>query len=109
MARTKLNPEFEIEVDGETYVWRLQRTPHWSKDPTERHGMAIAVHHVEGKREVVIEFPPGEQPRYGAPQLKTEQVPKKLVATAIASALEAGWEPWSRGKPVIIAVDETGA
>ncbi|EEF23801.1 conserved hypothetical protein, partial [Ricinus communis] len=93
MARTKLNPEFEIEVDGETYVWRLQRTPHWSKDPTERHGMAIAVHHVEGKREVVIEFPPGEQPRYGAPQLKTEQVPRKLVATAIASALEPAGSP----------------
>ena len=43
MARTKLNPEFQIEVDGETYVWRLQRTPHWSKDPVERHGMTFPV------------------------------------------------------------------
>jgi len=108
MARTKQSAEFEIEVGGETYVWRLQRQPQWSSDVAGWRGMAIAVRHKEGQREAVLEFPPGPQPRYGAPQLKASQIAPDLVATAIASAVTAGWEPLSRGKTVAIVVDETG-
>lgn len=70
--------------------------------------MAIAARHREGKREAVIEFPPGKQPRFGAPQLQPSQLPPGLIAKAIASAIAAGWEPLSRGKTVTIVVDETG-
>lgn len=108
MARTRQDAEFEIEVAGEPYVWRLQRRPRWSSDPSERCGMGIAVRHREGKREAVLEFPPGSQPRFGAPQLQAAQIAPALVARAIASAVAAGWEPLSRGKPVTIVVDETG-
>ncbi|UTP39261.1 hypothetical protein M9M90_18885 [Phenylobacterium sp. LH3H17] len=108
MARTKQSPEFEIEVDGEPYVWRLQRQPQWSSDAAEYRGMAIAVRHKEGQREAVVEFPAGPQPKYGAPQLKAAQIAPELVARAIASAIVAGWEPLSRGKTVPIVVDETG-
>ena len=50
MARTRQGAEFEIEVGGEPYVWRLQRKPHWSSDPAERRpgggpGAAIRVEH----------------------------------------------------------------
>ncbi|WP_235524894.1 hypothetical protein [Caulobacter sp. Root1455] len=71
--------------------------------------MAIAVRHMEGQREAVVEFPPGPQPRYGAPQLKPSQIAPDLVARAIASAIAAGWDPLSRGKTVAIIVDATGA
>src|ERR1700761_4994440 len=108
MARTKERPEFEIQVDGEPYLWRLQRLPQWSSDAAKWRGMAIGVRHREGQREAVLEFPPGPQPRYGAPQLKPAQIARDLVARAIASALAAGWEPLSRGKTVNIVVDETG-
>lgn len=108
MARTKQSPEFEIDVDGESYVWRLQRQPQWSSDAADWRGMAIAVRHKEGRREAVLEFPPGRQPRYGAPKLQPSQIAPELVAKAIASALAAGWEPLSRGKPVAIVVDATG-
>ena len=108
MARTKQSPEFEIEVDGETYVWRLQRRPHWSSVAAERRGMAIAVRHKEGQREAVLEFPPGPQPKIGAPQLQPSQIDTGLVAKAITSAIAAGWDPLSRGKTVNIVVDETG-
>jgi len=67
------------------------------------------VHHVEGKREVVVEFPPGPEMKFGAPQLKPDQIDPGLVATAIASAIAAGWEPLSRGKTVTIVVDANGA
>lgn len=51
MARTKQGSEFEIAVDGEPYVWRLQRQPQWSSDTAGWRGMAIAVRHKEGQRE----------------------------------------------------------
>lgn len=108
MARTKLKTEFEIEVDGQPYVWRLQRTPQWSSDPAERRGMGIAVRHREGQREAVLEFPVGPQPRLGAPRLQAAQIPVALVVRAIASAIAAGWEPLSRGKTVTIEVDAAG-
>ena len=108
MAGSKQSGELEIEVGGETYVWRLQRQPQWSSDVAGWRGMAIAVRHKEGQREAVLEFPPGPQPRYGAPQLKTSQIAPNLVAKAIASAIDAGWEPLSRGKTVTIVVDATG-
>ena len=108
MGRTKLAEDFDIVVDGEPYIWRLQRRPQWSKDASARRGVAVAVRHAEGQREAVIEFPPGEQPKYGAPMFKVSQVDVKLVARAIASAIAAGWDPHSRGRTVEIAVDETG-
>jgi hypothetical protein len=110
MARNKASSGalFEIEVDGEPYVWRLQRVPRWSSDAAEWRGMAIAARHVEGQREAVLEFPPGQQPRYGAPQLQASQIDPDLVARAIASAIAAGWEPLSRGKTVTIVVDAAG-
>jgi hypothetical protein len=70
--------------------------------------MGIAVRHKEGQREAVLEFPPGPQPRFGAPQLKPLQIAPELVAKAIASAIAAGWEPLSPGKTVTIVVDATG-
>ena len=108
MARTRQGPELEIEVGGETYVWRLQRQPRWSSDPADRHGMAIGVRHKEGQREAVLEFPLGPQPRFGAPQLQSSKIAPELVAKAIASAIAAGWEPLSRGRTVVIVVDATG-
>jgi hypothetical protein len=108
MARTKQSAEFEIEVGGEPYVWRLQRQPQWSSDAAGWRGKAISVRHRDGRREAVLEFPPDPQPRYGAPQLKASQIAPELVAKAIASAVAAGWEPLSRGKTVAIVVDATG-
>ena len=107
MARTKRSLELEIEVDGEPYLWRIQRQGGWSSDAGAWRGMAIAVRHAEGKREAVLEFPPAVGPR-GAPLLQPAQIPPEVVTKAIASAIVAGWEPLSRGKTVAIVLDETG-
>ncbi|WP_369058784.1 hypothetical protein ABOZ73_14160 [Caulobacter sp. 73W] len=108
MARSKQVPEFKVEIDGRTYVWWLQRRPAWSRDDNAMTGMALAARDAEGQREVVLEFPPGPRPRLGAPVLKPESIPVRLVTTAIASAIAAGWDPLSRGKPVMIIVDADG-
>lgn len=108
MAKTKRSPEFEIDVDGEPYVWRLQRQPQWSSDSAGWRGMAIAVRHKEGQRECVLEFPATPAPKRGAPLLQPAQIDPELVGKAIASAIVAGWEPLSRGKTVAIVVDAEG-
>ncbi len=108
MAHAKQPTEFEIQVEGEPYIWRLHRQPKWSRDIAGWRGMAIAVRHKEGQREAMLEFPPGPQPRYGAPQLQPSQIAPAIVAKAIASAMAAGWEPYSRGKIVTFEVDATG-
>ena len=108
MARTKQAPEFDIEVGGDPFVWRIHRLPGWSSDTASRHGMALALRHKEGQHEAVVEFPPGPEPRYGAPQLKPAQIPPELVSRSITSAIAAGWDPLSRGKTVAIVVDATG-
>lgn len=108
MARNKQLPGFEIVVDGDPYVWRLHRQPGWSSDNAQRHGMALGVRHKEGQREAVVEFPPGPEPKYGAPMLKPAQIAPELVAKAITSAIAAGWDPLSRGKTVAIVVDASG-
>jgi hypothetical protein len=108
MAKNNRNPEAEIVVDGEHYFWRVQRQPQWSSDAAGWRGMAIAVRHIEGQREAVVEFPPAAPPRRGTPSMQPGQIPIQVVAKAIASAVAAGWEPLSRGKTVGIVVDETG-
>lgn len=108
MSRNKQVTEFEIEVRGEPYIWRLQRQPQWSSDISERRGMIVAVCHRDGQRDAFLEFPAGQQPRFGVKQMQVSQIPAELVAKAVASALDAGWEPFSRGKPVAIMVDATG-
>lgn len=108
MAKLNQTGEFTIKVDGETYLWSLQRRPQWSSDTNSWCGMALAVRHEDGQREAVIEFPPGKQPRFGAPLLKPQNIDPKLVTNAIASAVAAGWEPLSRGKTVVIVVDAQG-
>lgn len=107
MAKAK-KAEFEITVGGEPYVWRLQRPPAWSSDAHAFVGMALSLRHGEGQREAVVEFPAPPQPKYGAPTLKASQIAPELVANAITSAIDAGWDPLSRGKVVTIVVDEFG-
>jgi hypothetical protein len=108
MAQKKRSVEVEIKVDGEPYVWRVQRQPQWSRDVAGWRGMAIAVRHQDGQREAVLEFPPAPAPRKGTPLIQPGQIPPHAVAKAITSAIAAGWDPQSRGKTVAIMLDETG-
>jgi hypothetical protein len=106
--KKKRGPEVAIIVDGEPYVWRVQRQPVWSYDTAGWRGMAIAVRHQEGQREAVVEFPPAPPPRKGTPLIQPGSIPIEVVTKSIRSAIEAGWDPLSRGKTVAIVVDETG-
>ena len=108
MPRIKQPTEFEIVVDGETYVWRFHRRPQWSGPAADWRGKVVAVRHRDGQREAMLEFPPGPPPRQGDAQPQLSMIAPELVVRAIASAILAGWDPQSRGKTVAIVVDEHG-
>lgn len=95
-----------IQVDGETYAWEIRRQPRpvggavWE-------GMAVSLRHVDYKREAIVQFPPPLRPN-GRPDVEKQRVNLDALANAVAAAIEAGWDPTSRGKAVVFDVDADG-
>jgi len=94
-----------VEVDGEIYEWEVRRQPR----PVGRtwEGLGIALKLLDHKREAVVQFPMPLRPS-GRPDLEKKQVSIDAVKNAVRSAMEAGWNPYSRGKMMQFDVDENG-
>ncbi len=95
-----------IDVDGDRYDWRLQREPHQSDDEGWK-GMTIALLRHDASREAWVEFPPPRRLLKGLPRGRL-QLDDATMARCVRAALSAGWEPMSRGKPVVFTVDAEG-
>ncbi|WP_294299798.1 hypothetical protein [uncultured Sphingomonas sp.] len=95
-----------VSVDGATYDWNLHREPHLSDDEGWK-GMTIALRQHDAKREAWVEFPPPKRLLKGLPRGRL-QLDDATITRCIRAALSAGWEPTSRGKPVVFAVDADG-
>jgi hypothetical protein len=95
-----------VEVDGQQYEWELRREPQWG-DSAGWKGMTVALLQKETQREAVIEFPPPKRLMKGL-QRGRLQINDAIVSRGIRAALEAGWEPASRGKPMVFMVDADG-
>lgn len=95
-----------VEVDGLHYDWELRREPQWSDFDGWR-GMTIALQQKDTKRGAVLEFPPPKRLLKGL-QRGRLQVSDAIVSRGIRAALAAGWEPESRGKPMVFTVDADG-
>jgi hypothetical protein len=96
-----------IKVDGQTYEWELQREPQWCTADGWR-GMTIAVRLIGAQREVVLEFPMPKHPSNGSPQRQRRKINDTIASNGVRAALAAGWEPASRGKPIVYMVDANG-
>jgi len=97
-----------IEVDGHRYEWAVQREPQWCTVDGWR-GMTVALRQHNGQREAILEFPmPSARRSKLQPQLRRPQVNQRIIENGIRAALAAGWEPASRGKPVLFEVDANG-
>lgn len=97
-----------IEVDGVRYQWAVQREPQWCTVDGWK-GMTIALRQHDAQREAILEFPmPSSRRSKLQPQLRRPQVNQRIVENGIRAALSAGWEPTSRGKPVVFEVDSNG-
>ncbi|GGE81944.1 hypothetical protein [Sphingomonas prati] len=97
-----------VEIDGIQYEWVLQREPQWCTVDGWR-GMTIIVRMHDAQREAVLEFPmPSARRSKLQPQLRRPRVNQQIVENGVRAALAAGWEPISRGKPIVFEVDANG-
>jgi hypothetical protein len=95
-----------VVVDGFTYAWELQREPHYSDGDGWR-GMTISLVQEDMQRAAVLEFPPPKRLMKGLPRGRL-QINDAILARGVRAALLAGWEPSSRGKPMVFMVDADG-
>ncbi len=95
-----------VDVDGLKYEWELEREPQWS-DVDGWRGMAISLLQQDMKRGALLEFPPPKRLMKGL-QRGRLQINDAIVMRGVRSALQAGWEPESRGKQMVFVVDAEG-
>jgi hypothetical protein len=95
-----------VDVDGVKYDWELQREPQWSDDDGWK-GMTVSLLRQDSQRAALLEFPPPKRLLKGL-QRGRLQLDAPTVARSVRAALNAGWEPMSRGKPMVFTVDADG-
>lgn len=95
-----------VDVDGLHYEWELRREPQWG-DSEGWKGMTVALLQKDTQREALLEFPPPKRLLKGL-QRGRLQINDAIVSRGIRAALLAGWEPASRGKPMVFMVDADG-
>lgn len=95
-----------VDVDGLQYEWELRSEPQWGESDGWK-GMTIALLRKHTQRGALLEFPPPKRLLKGM-QRGRLQISDATVSRGIRAALLAGWEPMSRGKPVVFMVDADG-
>ena len=95
-----------VTVGGLHYEWELRSEPQWSESEGWK-GMTLALLRKNTQRGALLEFPPPMRLLKGM-QRGRLQVSDAIVIRGVQSALDAGWEPESRGKPMVFMVDADG-
>ncbi|MBC2665311.1 hypothetical protein H7F51_07250 [Novosphingobium flavum] len=95
-----------VDVDGLQYEWELRSEPQWGESEGWK-GMTIALLRKHTQRGALLEFPPPKRLLKGM-QRGRLQISDATVSRGIRAALQAGWEPESRGKPMVFIVDADG-
>ena len=95
-----------VQIDGVKFDWELLTEPQLSSSEGWK-GMTIALSQQDCQRGAVLEFPPPKRLLKGL-QRGRLQINDAIVTRGIRAALLAGWEPASRGKPMIFTVDADG-
>lgn len=95
-----------VDVGGFQYEWELRSEPQWSEFDGWR-GMTVSLLRKNTQRGAMLEFPPPKRLLKGM-QRGRLQVSDAIVMRGIQAALDAGWDPESRGKPMVFIVDADG-
>ncbi len=108
MPRTTRNIEHTVTVEGVALIWNLHREQQWS---TAEGWMGAAIHvrvAAGTRRELHLEYPAMKTQKIGF--TRTDRVVVNIrpakVEQHIREAIEAGWDPASRGKPFVFEVSE---
>jgi len=101
--RRKRTIEGQIAIDGVVPLWELVSEPQWSNSGDGYKGMCISVRVAdEARRELIIEYPyPKGADGRPLPVPQRPTVTQKLIEASINQALDAGWDPASRGKAFV--------
>jgi hypothetical protein len=95
-------------VDGHDYAWRLHQTPRGGAASVRR-GLIIALRRVDGDREALVEWPLPAPPADSKAPPKRANIDATFLTISVRSALTAGWDPRSKGRPVPVLVSRTEA
>jgi hypothetical protein len=95
-----------VEIDGFRYEWKLLTEPQLSSSDGWK-GMTVSLRRTDMPREAVLEFPAPKRLMKGLPKGRLH-INDAIAARGVRAALSAGWEPGSRGKPVVFMVDANG-
>lgn len=95
-----------VDVDGFQYEWELRSEPQWSESEGWK-GLTIALLRKHTQRGALLEFPPPKRLLKGL-QRGRLQISDAIVSRGIQAALDAGWDPASRGRPMVFMVDADG-
>ncbi|MGA7829629.1 MAG: hypothetical protein WCA21_01535 [Terracidiphilus sp.] len=108
MPRAKRSIQAAITIGDFPLIWRLHREQQLTTADGWK-GVAIHVKVAEGvRRELYLEYPAVETQKVS--HTRTDFVQQNIsparVAAHIRRAMEAGYDPGSRGKPFVYEVDE---
>ena len=95
-----------VDVGEFQYEWELRSEPQWSERGGWK-GMTVALLRKGAQRGALLEFPAPKRLMKGM-QRGRLQIGDAIVIRGIQAALQAGWEPSSRGKPMVFEVDADG-
>lgn len=95
-----------VEIDGSTYEWELASEPQLSSSDGWK-GMTVALRQRDMPRAAVLEFPAPKRLMRGLPKGRLH-INDAIATRGVRAALSAGWDPSSRGKPVVFMVDANG-
>jgi hypothetical protein len=98
--RRKRTIEGQAVIDGVSMLWELVSEPQWSNSGDGYKGLCISVRVAdEVRRELVIEYPyPKGADGRPLPVPQRPTIGPKFVEASIHQAINAGWDPSSRGK-----------
>jgi hypothetical protein len=89
-----------LTVDDWPLRWTLRSEQQWSPDGNHL-GLRLSVQRTdEAHRELILEYPFRDLGKTGRPEIDPER-----IAADIRAAIEAGWNPISRGRPFVIVLD----
>jgi len=106
--RRKRTIEGTASIDGISLLWELVSEPQWSNSGDGYKGLCISVRVAdEARRELVIAYPyPKGRDGRPLPVPQRPTVTPTIVERSINQALQAGWDPASRGKAFVFYAPE---
>lgn len=95
-----------VEIDGLKYEWELLGEPQLSSSDGWK-GMTVSLRQRDMPRAAVLEFPAPKRLMRGLPKGRLH-INDAIALRGARAALAAGWDPASRGKPIVFMVDANG-